>query len=255
MADAVVRWALVVAYEGTAYYGFQYQAVGPSVQGARERALTKLTREDMRISAASRTDSGAHALGQVVSFTTGARLPASAWVYGLNSLLPNDVAVQAAYQVPLSFHPRRDATSREYRYTIHNTPVPNPLERRTSLWVRQPLDVPAMAEASRTLAGTWDFSAFAGPLGQRTPQRTIFKADVVREGPRVYFDIVGNAFLPQMVRRCGGALLQVGLGRLSVGAFQELLASARPQSAGLALPAYGLCLMKVNYPSFPPGMD
>ncbi|MBI2917231.1 MAG: tRNA pseudouridine(38-40) synthase TruA [Chloroflexi bacterium] len=254
MADGLVRWALVVAYDGTAYFGFQFQTNGPTVQGELERALTRLNGVDVRISAASRTDSGAHAIGQVVSFTTQTRLPASAWLYGMNSLLPQDVAIQAAGPVPLGFHPRRDATSREYRYTIYNCPVPMPTQRRVSLWVRQPLDVPAMAAASRSLVGTYDFSAFAGPLGKRNPRRSVLHARVTQQPPWVYFDIAANAFLPQMVRRCAGALLQVGLGRLSVDAFRALLASVKPMSAGPALPAHGLCLMKVNYPNFPLGM-
>lgn len=245
----------MVAYEGTAYFGFQFQNNGPTVQGELERALTRLCGENVRISAASRTDSGAHAVAQVVSFTTRARLPASAWVYGLNSLLPGDIAVQAAYPVPLGFHPRRDAISREYRYAICNRPVPLPTERHVSLWVRQPLDVRAMATGSQALVGTHDFSAFAGPLGRRNPRRTVLSAQVTHEPPRVRFDIAANAFLPQMVRRCTGALLQVGLGRLSLDAFQDLLASGRPMSAGPAVPAHGLCLMKVNYSDFPPGMD
>lgn len=248
MADGLVRWALVVAYDGTGYFGFQFQTNGPTVQGELEQALTRLSGENVRISAASRTDSGTHAVAQVVSFSVRARLPATAWVYGLNSLLPKDIAAQAAYPVPLSFHPRRDATSREYRYTMYNYPVPIPTERQISLWVRQPLDVPAMAAASLALVGTHDFSAFAGPLGRRNPRRSVLSAQVTHQPPRVYFDISANAFLPQMVRRCAGALLQVGLGRLSMDAFQALLASSRPMSAGPALPAHGLCLMKVNYP-------
>ncbi|MBI2865858.1 MAG: tRNA pseudouridine synthase A, partial [Chloroflexi bacterium] len=110
MADEIARWALVVAYEGTSYCGFQYQPTGPTIQGELEKALSELSGEPVRLSAASRTDSGAHALGQVASFITRARLPASAWIYGLNSRLPADIAVQAACRVPLGFHPRRDAT-------------------------------------------------------------------------------------------------------------------------------------------------
>jgi len=249
------RWALVVAYEGTAYYGFQSQASGPTVQQALERALSKIAREDLRITAASRTDSGAHAVGQVVSFATRARLPAEAWVHGLNSLLPEDIAVQCAFPVRLEFHPRKHAISREYRYTIYNRLAPMPLERRTSTWVRHPLDVDAMAAACRALVGNNDFSAFAGPLGRRSPRRNVLRAEVTRQPPHVYFDIAANGFLPQMVRRCGGALVQVGLGRLPVEELDRLVASGAPQSAGPALPARGLCLMKVNYADFPPGTD
>lgn len=237
--------ALRLAYDGTTYQGFQRQPGRPTVQGELERALQRLIGCPVKVRAASRTDAGAHAEGQVVGFVTDAGLPLAAYLGGLNRFLPETVAVQAAAPVALDFDPRRWARSRHYRYLVFRGLAPSPRWRRWSLWVKGTLDVAAMADAAQALVGEHDFSPFVGG-GVGQPRRRLYEVRVAEEAPLVQFDFVGNSFLPHQVRHLVGALLAVGRGRLSRGDFAELLAGRRGYWP-TAAPAQGLCLMKVDY--------
>ena len=240
-----------VAYDGTDFCGFQVQAEQRTVQGELEAALATITQEPVRIAGAGRTDSGVHAVGQVVSFhTTWQRTLAQlhrAW----NAVLPKDVVVWSLTEADPAFHPRFDAQSRAYRYTIWNHPVRNPMLRRTALWQQRTLDLAKMAEAARLLGGEHDFATFGSPPQGNSTIRRIYRATWARDEEKLYLDIEGNAFLYRMVRSIVGTLLQVGTGELSVEGFASLLAAADRSLAGPTAPAHGLCLMVVKYQGVP----
>jgi tRNA pseudouridine38-40 synthase len=238
--------ALVVEYDGGRYHGFQYQSNAHTVQAEIEMALKRLTDEDIRVMAASRTDTGVHARGQVVSFHCRALFPPSVWLRALNHYLPQAVSVRQAYLVGRYLNVRRHATSRAYRYSILNSRVPSPLRRRFSYFFPTPLDVEAMDLACQELVGEHDLSSFT-PVQVGRAVRTVYRAAVEGKGEMVTFDIEASSFLPHQVRHTVGSLLQVGRGRLGVKQFHDLVGARTRGMAGPALPPNGLCLMKVNY--------
>lgn len=240
---------LVLEYEGTRYHGFQKQAGAPTVQGSLEEAVKRLTGQAVRTSGASRTDAGAHALGQVASFETTATLSTRTWVQALNFYLPEDIVVREAEAVGEGFHARRSATSREYKYRVWNRSVPSPFWRRYAHHFPYTLDTESMAEASTALVGAHDFRAFASVKGTggRSAWRRITEASVERKGDMVEFRFVGNAFLPQQVRTMVGTLLGIGSGKAGPQEIGRLLESGERPQAGPTAPACGLCLVKVYY--------
>ncbi len=241
--------ALVVEYEGTRYHGSQIQANMPTIQGEIEYALSRLTGEMIRIAFASRTDAGVHAEGQVAGFGTNSNLPVETFVRALNHYLPPDIAVRKAFPVSDDFDVRRDAISREYWYRLLNSATASPLLRRSAYFVPQPLDVAAMNEACKALIGTHDFAPFASPVnGRKSTVRTVYRAEITRDGELITFYMVANSFLSHQVRNTIGALVKVGLDKCDVETFRQIARSKTPASAGPALPAHGLCLIKVNYP-------
>lgn len=221
-----------------------------------ERALEKLTGEHIKIRAASRTDAGAHALGQVAAFQTHGGYPPETFLRGLNFYLPADIRVQAAYEVPSGFHPRRHALRREYWYLLITSASPSALWRAFSHHVPRPLDVDAMGQAAQALVGTHDFAPFCGGLERpgASTVRHLYRAELVPKGEGRLLAVVmeGNAFLPQQVRRTAGALVEVGLGNMGVGEFGQMARSGQPGAAGPTLPARGLFLVRVSYAHFPP---
>lgn len=241
--------ALIIEYEGTRYHGFQIQASAPTIQSEVERALMKVTGERIRISCASRTDQGVHAKGQVGVFGTDSTLSPDTFTHALNHYLPEDIAVRDAFWVRDDFDARRNAVSREYCYRLLNSATPSPLLRRSAYFMPKPLDIEAMDDACQTLLGTHDFAPFASCLnGRKNTVRTVYGADVQREGDLVTFYIVANSFLPHQVRNTMGELAKVGLGKTDVTVFHQILQSNKPSVAGPALPPHGLCLLRVNYP-------
>ncbi len=239
---------LVIEYEGTRYHGFQIQANAPTIQGELERALFRLTGETIRVKGAGRTDAGVHAKGQVVTFVTRSELSPGTFVRALNFYLPRDIAVRTAYTVSNNFDVRRDARSREYRYYILNRATPSPLWQRYAYFVAKPLYVEAMNNACQILIGRHDFTSFSS-YRIANAVRTVYKAEVRREGDLVTFDMVADSFLPHQVRNTVGALIDVGLGNSSPREFCEMARAREPGSARPTAPAHGLYLMKVNYPN------
>ena len=242
------RLALLLEYDGAAYGGSQFQRNAPSVQGEVEGAIRRLTGETVRVAFAGRTDAGVHAAGQVAAFTTDSRHAPATFVRGLNALLPEDIAVVLAAEVPPGFDPRRDARRREYRYLIWNGPQRSPLVRRTMWHVRARLDEAAMARAAAFLIGEHDLASFgaAPPVGGST-RRRVWRAEVSRREQVIAVHLEANAFLPHQVRRTVGALVEVGLGRLPEEMFGHWLAEPRSGAAGPAAPPHGLCLVRVWY--------
>ncbi len=245
--------ALVLEYEGTEYAGFQRQANACSVQAVLEQAVHSLTGAPVRVKGAGRTDAGVHAAGQVVVFETQSSLPSESFRRGLNHFLPGDISVVAAYEMPLSFDPRRHAVARVYRYTILTSGSRSALRRRFVYLDKRPLDAEAMAQAMSSLDGERDFAPFTGALeaGKSTVRR-LYRTSVWNEGDELLVELEGNAFLPQQVRRMVGAALQVGLGKLTLAEFVLLADTGRRGAAHWVLPPEGLCLQEVKYQEFPP---
>jgi tRNA pseudouridine38-40 synthase len=244
----MARLKLTLEYDGTDYVGWQRQLNGVSVQEVVERALGELFGSKVTVEAAGRTDAGVHALGQVVAFDAPRTLPLTAYVRGLSALLPEDISVVGAEEVPAEFDPRRDSSGKRYRYLLSNRPVRSPLRRRTHWQLFSPLDVQAMEQAARSLLGTHDFSAFrAANCEASTAHRTLRELSIVSSGDVVKFELEGTAFLKHMVRTIVGTLVEVGRGRQSVAWVAEVLASRDRAGAGPTAPPQGLVLVEVRY--------
>lgn len=245
------RVVLILEYDGTRYHGSQFQDNAVTIQGETEKALQKLTGEKIRIGAASRTDTGVHAKGQVVSFSTDSALPLKAFVDGLNYYLPRDIAVKEAFKTDDDFDARRDAISREYQYHILSNPTRSPMRRGFSHRVNGKLDIKAMQLACQALVGKHDFASFVSitDIGEKSAVRNVHKAAIERDGEEIVFDMVANSFLPHQVRNTVGSLIRVGKGKMTVDEFNRMVEAKRPGLAGPAVPAAGLCLMRVNYPT------
>jgi tRNA pseudouridine38-40 synthase len=241
---------LTIEYDGTGYHGFQWQDGLASIQKELETAIKKLTGERCRVMGASRTDAGVHALGQVVSFRTNSSLPAATFISGLNYYLPRDIAVKAAYKTDDSFNVQRDATSREYSYHIMNSPTRSPVREGFAYFVTSPLDIEAANQAAQYLIGEHDLASFASVNGTRLKStvKRVSKASFQREGEVVTFNMVANSFLPHQVRNTVGALIRVGMGRMSLDEFNSIIEARKPGTAGPTAPACGLYLTCVNYP-------
>lgn len=240
---------LTLAYEGTAYAGFQRQKNALTIQAVLEDRLAAVTGERPRIIGAGRTDAGVHALGQVVNFHTASRIETHRFVPALNSLLPKDIAILAAEEVPMEFHARRDARRKTYTYRIWRPAVRPVFERNRAYHFPRPLDLPAMEAAARLLLGRHDFAVFcsAGSTKVKTTVRTIFAAGWEEEGPLLSFTVTADGFLYRMVRNIVGTLLQVGLGKHPPEWIGELLVLGRRPAAGPSAPACGLFLVAVEY--------
>ena len=248
---ATRRIALVIEYDGTNYCGSQLQKGLPTVQGVIEEAIFKLTGHMTRISMAGRTDAGVHATGQVASFRTAASLPLKAFSGGLNHFLPDDISVTEAYHAEDSLDVRRHAASREYRYSIWNSPAPSPVRRFYTCQVAGRLNTAAMNRACRVISGKHDFASFVSrtDLKGKSTVREVYSAEVKRKGNLVTLVMKASSFLPHQVRNTAGALIRVGLGKMTEGEFAEVFKAAKRGTAGPSAPARGLCLEKVNYPS------
>ena len=246
--------ALVLEYDGTNYKGFQWQANDPTIQAEVERAIEGLTGEPARVRAASRTDSGAHARGQVVDFLTMAPYVADTFVKGLNWYLPPDIRVRGARDTSLDFHSRKDAVSRVYRYTLLNAKWPSALLRGFSHWVSAPLDISRIGEAASYLPGLHDFSALTvSPSPRVRTVRRVDRWDVWKEGELVLFEAQANGFLLHQIRRTNGLLIEIGLGRVPTEVLKGVIDGTMKLNECTSVPAKGLCLMRVNYQKDPFG--
>ena len=240
---------MVVEYDGRNYYGFQWQANLPTIQAELERAIRRLTGESSRVIAASRTDTGVHAKGQVVSFRTKSALTPQTFVRALNYYLPRDIAVKGACKVNMDFNVRRDAVSREYDYYILNSSTRSPLFEGFAYFVPKKLNIKAMNKACKFFEGEHDFVSFATALGKlRSTVRTVYEARVAKKGDLVAYHMTANSFLPHQVRNTVGLIIRVGLGKVGLEEFHQIMEAKRLGMAGPTAPACGLCLTKVNYP-------
>lgn len=241
---------LGLEYDGSRFAGWQSQAHGNTVQDAVERALERIAGTAVRVACAGRTDAGVHAAAQIVHFDAPVDRPLNAWVRGVNSHLPDSVAVRWAREVPGEFHARFSAVSRSYRYVLYNQAVRPALLHGLVGWFHLPLDLDAMRAGAARLLGEHDFSAFrAAECQARSPVKTLQQADIARHGDCLVFEFRANAFLHHMVRNMVGALVYVGKGRHAPEWIAALL-EARDRT--LAAPTFspaGLYLHGIEYES------
>ncbi len=252
------KLACGIEYDGTDYHGFQRQAEahGPTIQGALEKAITRVSGSMSVVYGAGRTDTGVHASGQVIHFSSAFNLPAKVWLKALNAHLPAAVAVRWVVEVPESFHARYSARGRSYRYTIWNDLAPTALRARYSYFRSQALDTDLMHAACQLLVGHKDFGAFGSSPNQHNPSkpgphscvRMMHQAECTRDGALIFCDFTANAFLTGQVRRMVGTLLPVGQKRLSLDEFATIVQQARKTHPGAAAPSHGLSLVRVRYP-------
>jgi tRNA pseudouridine38-40 synthase len=245
---------LTLAYDGTAYSGWQIQPGKPTVQGALEAALAKITGRPVRTLASGRTDAGVHALGQVVGFQTDSHLTVDVLLRALNAELPNDVAALDAADVPDGFHPIRDALGKRYRYVIHDGPAPDVFRRAYCWHYRRRLDDEAMHQAAQVILGRHDFSSFESAGAPRASSvRTIREISVRREGRAggsrdfIATEVEADGFLYNMVRAIVGTLVEVGRGARDVAWVKKALDAADRAVAGPTAPPQGLFLVGVEY--------
>ena len=239
----------MLEYDGTAFSGWQQQAAKRTVEGELKRALYELTGERLKVYGAGRTDAGAHAAGQVVSFRLpDGSIPVSRLVAALNAKLPADVSALSAEAVPDGFHARYSASGRRYRYRYLDRPGRPALERDRCWHLRTPLDERAMAVAAKSLLGRHDWTSFCSasePASART--RNLRSATVRRAGDYVELELEAEGFLRGLVRGIAGALAEVGSGRRAPEWLGEVLAARDRKQAARTAPARGLTLMQVIY--------
>lgn len=261
------RWLkLTVAYDGTAYAGWQIQPDQPTVQGVLERAWLQLTQETVRLTAAGRTDAGVHALGQVVGVSTASRLTDDDLHRGLNAVLPDDVAVLSVERALDDFHATHDAVAKRYRYQLCNSRTPPIFDRRYVWHYPHELDTAAMHRAGQALVGRHDFVSFESAGSERPDTvRTIHELTVAHsvaeflrssgspiwpdlaDADRITIDVAGDGFLYNMVRAIVGTLLEVGRGTRDESWVAEVLAARDRRRAGQTAPPHGLFLIHVDY--------
>jgi tRNA pseudouridine38-40 synthase len=239
---------IVVEYDGSDYFGFQRIPGRRTIQGELELALTRITKEPVKVAGAGRTDAGVHAAGQVVSFRTQGTIPTDRIAVAMNSLLPKDIVAKEATEVAPEFHARFSAQSRCYRYLVMNTEMPSGIFGRFSWHVPYVLNVRSMKAAARHLAGVHDFTSFSVP--DQDPQRRVRdlrQLTVRRCGEFVAFEMVANGFLRSMARIVVGTLVEVGQGKRKAAEVREILEARDRRLAGITAPAKGLVLMGVKY--------
>jgi tRNA pseudouridine38-40 synthase len=241
---------LTLCHDGTDFHGWQRQPGPRTVQQVLEEALERLTGVRPNATASGRTDAGVHALGQVVHFLTASRHPTDTFVRALNALLPRDVRVLEASEMPQSFHATLDARSKRYRYVIDNARIASPFQLRYSWHVHHPLDTAAMGDAATSLLGRHDFRSFETDWPNRMSSvRTILDLAVERRGESVTIEVEADGFLYNMVRSIAGTLVLVGAGKRPVSWVTNVLAAESRVEAGPTAPPQGLFLVVVRYRS------
>jgi tRNA pseudouridine38-40 synthase len=245
----VSRVAAIVEYDGTDYAGWQSQEHSASIQDAVQAALSFVAGHPITAICAGRTDSGVHAIGQVIHFDTSAIRTARAWVLGANTKLSPNIALQWAGEVTVGFHARHKAIRRIYRYCILNRSARSALQRARAAWIHRPLDAAAMHAAAQVLIGEHDFSAFRSVECQsKTVVRRVERVEIRREGDYLWLEIAANAYLHHMVRNIVGTLLDVQRETDPAAAMAQVLAGGKRRFAGATAPASGLYLWRVEYP-------
>jgi len=243
-----VRVALGLSYNGQPYQGWQSQLSGQTVQDRLEAALTRFTAQKTSTLCAGRTDAGVHGLMQVVHFDTPVQRSAAAWVRGTNSLLPHDIAVQWACEVPESFHCRASALSRRYAYILLESAVRPSLETGRVGWAFRPLTLAPMQQAAELLLGEHDFSSFRASACQAlSPVKHLQQLAISRRGAYWRFEFEANAFLHHMIRNLMGCLLVVGQGQQPPTWITEVLQARDRRTAAPTFSPDGLYFLGPRY--------
>lgn len=239
---------LVLGFDGTSYHGWQIQIQQKTVQGELREAIRRITGEQTNPIGSGRTDAGTHARGFVASFSTATRIPAPRLVRALNSVLPHDIRILSAREVPADFHARRSARSKIYRYQIYRGAILPPHLAREHLHYPYPIDVTIMRQATALFVGTHDFASFAAKgSGQENAVRHIYNCRLRCAGSLLTLTVEGSGFLHHMVRNMVGTLLELGRGLMTLDEFEALFKLRDRTRAGFTAPAHGLILLKVHY--------
>lgn len=247
-----MTYKLTIAYEGTAYHGWQVQPNGISIQAKIEEALATIQQEKIKIIGSGRTDSGVHALGQVAHFYTQKPVHMKRIIFALNSLLPKDIRVTAVEFIPEGFHAQHHAKSKIYRYHLYLDKVLNPF-RRAFVWhTHSPsFDQDRLQQAIQQFLGTHDFTSFSNEahkgVAAHDPIRTIYRIDVIQEEGGIALEFEGDGFLYKMVRNIVGTLVDCATGRRDPLDIPRIIQAKDRRLAGMAAPPQGLFLVKVHY--------
>lgn len=242
------RFLLRVAYDGTAYCGWQLQPQVKTVEGELNRCLSALTGEEIQVIGASRTDAGVHAYGNVAVFDSATSIPAEKLPYALNQRLPEDIRIQSGVQVADDFHPRHCDSRKTYEYRIHCSDFPMPTARLYSYFTYHQLDVELMQQAADALLGEHDFTSFCSAKTEKENKvRTLYDFTVRREGQDVVIRVTGSGFLYNMVRILAGTLMKVGQGAMKPEQIPGVLEAKDRTKAGPTLPPEGLTLVEIKY--------
>ena len=239
---------LTIEYDGKDFNGWQKQPNKLNIQGEIEKAIFNIMHEEVDLIGSGRTDAGVHSLGQVANFKVNSDFPIEKIPIALNSQLKNSIVIKKAEEVDERFHIRYNAKNKTYRYIINNSRTGTAIYRNLEYCYPIELDVEKMKEAAKYFEGEHDFKAFksSGTSGKNSV-RTIYNAQVRKEGERIFIELTGNGFLYNMVRIISGTLLDVGLGKIKPEDIKEIIEKKDRQNAGKTLPAHGLYLVKVEY--------
>ncbi|GJM04220.1 MAG: tRNA pseudouridine synthase A [marine bacterium B5-7] len=244
-----MKIALGIEYNGCNYYGWQRQSISPTIQESIETALSTIADECIRIHCAGRTDTGVHAIQQVIHFETSSARDTHAWVLGTNSILPKDISVTWALNCDEDFHARFSAEQRTYQYLILNRPARPAIFNGLVSWECRPLNFDKMKRASVCFIGQHDFTSYRAVACQaNSPIRTIHKLEIDRLGDWIVITLTANAFLHHMVRNIAGVLMAIGLGKKEVNWASEVLAAKDRTVGGVTAPPDGLYLVNIQYP-------
>lgn len=243
------RIKLVVAYEGTKYCGWQIQPSGITIEEVLNKTLSELLGESIKVTGASRTDSGVHSLGNVAVFDTDTRIPPEKICYALNQRLPEDIVVQSSCEVAPDFHPRRCYSEKTYEYRILNRKIPIPTLRRDTYFYYRNLDVEKMKRAAAYLVGTHDFKSFCSiHTAVEDTVRTILACEVEKSFEDIIIiRVTGTGFLYNMVRIIAGTLISVGIGEREPEDIEKILEAKDRSAAGPTAPAHGLTMIGIEY--------
>lgn len=242
---------LTCAYDGTRYFGWQKTNTKPSIEERLQQVLEQILQEPIVLQAASRTDAGVHAKGQVVNFITTKHRHAPRLLFSLNRLLPDDIRILTLEEAASTFHPTLDCSGKEYEYFICNRPVQFPWERFDSWHIPSPLDIKSMGKACRWLIGKHDFEAFCND--KKNAKYTDFIREVTKisieenDDQRIKITVAGNHFLYKMVRNIVGTLVYVGKGKIAENEVSTILKNKIRTHLGITAPAHGLYLSHVFY--------
>ena len=247
--STMIKLAMGVEYDGSAFHGWQTQDHATTIQEQLEQALSKVADHAVSVQCAGRTDAGVHATGQVIHYKSNAARSIRNWILGTNANLPSDININWCKEVTDNFHARYSAISRRYHYIILNRKIRSSIWRNRVVWKHKPLNALNMHVAAQSLVGTHDFSSFRA-LGcqAKNPVRTLLSLHVSNKLDKVIIDIEANAFLHHMVRNIAGVLIAIGAGEKEVTWCQEVLEYRDRTLGGVTAPPEGLYLTDVKYP-------
>jgi tRNA pseudouridine38-40 synthase len=242
------RVALLLQYDGTNFNGWQVQKKGRTVQGEIEKALEILLKEKIRIIAAGRTDTGVHALGQVIHFDSSADITLRKLCISLNGILDKDVAIKNAYYVPPTFHARFSASQREYIYVIYNHPLKSPFVFKKAMWISNKVDMDYIKDVSRYFIGEKDFASFCKKISaDENTVRRIDEFDITNFKEFIFFRIRGTAFLHNMIRIIVGTIFDIYIKKMDPSSVLNIFEQKNRIAGGKTAPAYGLYLNRIFY--------